>query len=152
MMQAMFANRRHVLSGIVALAAAAPTLAHAQGILDAATLGVTGDTGENQAVALQAALDQAAGAGQVLRLPAGTILVNGLEFPGNLVVEGVPGRTEIRTMADGGGFLVNDRGSLVLRDIGFAAGPAALTIAASDAITLERCRFRDADIGVAISM
>jgi uncharacterized secreted repeat protein (TIGR03808 family) len=151
MMQAMFANRRHVLSGIVALAAAAPTLAHAQGILDAATLGVTGDTGENQAVALQAALDQAAGAGQVLRLPAGTILVNGLEFPGNLVVEGVPGRTEIRTMADGGGFLVNDRGSLVLRDIGFAAGPAALTIAASDAITLERCRFRDADIGVAIN-
>src|SRR5690606_9454727 len=58
---------------------------------------------------------------------------------------------EIRTMADGGGFLVNDRGSLVLRDIGFAAGPAALTIAASDAITLERCRFRDADIGVAIN-
>jgi uncharacterized secreted repeat protein (TIGR03808 family) len=151
MMQAMSANRRHVLGGIATLAAAAPTLAHAQGILDAATLGVTGDSGENQAVALQAALDQAAGDGQVLRLPPGAILVTGLEFPGNLVVEGVPGRTEIRTMADGGGLVIHDRGSLVLRDIGFAAGPAALTISASDAIALERCRFRNAGIGVVIT-
>ena len=151
MMQAISANRRQVLGGLVTLAAATPTLAHAQGALDATMLSVTGDSGENQAIALQAALDQAADAGQVLRLPAGVILVTGLEFPGNLVVEGVPGRTEIRTMADGQGLLVNDRGSLVLRNIGFAAGTAALTITASDIIALERCRFRNAGIGVAIT-
>ena len=39
----------------------------------------------------------------------------------------------------------------MLRDIGFASGAAALTIEASDDITLERCRFRGAEIGVAIS-
>ncbi len=150
-MQPVSTNRRRLLGGIAALTAAAPGLAYAQGMLDATALGVIGDSGEDQAAVLQAALDQASGAGQVLRLPAGVIIVSSIEFPGNLIVEGVPGRTEIRTMADGKRLSIQDRGSLVLRDIGFAAGMAALVIEASDAITLERCRFRDADIGVAIT-
>jgi uncharacterized secreted repeat protein (TIGR03808 family) len=151
MMTMMLANRRRVLGGLVTLAAAAPALAHAQGMLDATELGVVADTGDSQAAALQAALEQAAATGQTLRLPAGTIHVTGIEFPGNLVVEGVPGKTELRTLPDGAGLSIYDRGSLVLRDINIAAGAAALTIAASDDIRLERCHFRNAGIGVAIA-
>jgi uncharacterized secreted repeat protein (TIGR03808 family) len=151
MMTMMLANRRRVLGSFVTVAAAAPVLAHGQGVLDAAALGVVADTGENQAAALQAALEQAATTGQTLRLPAGIIHVTGLDLPGNLVVEGVPGKTEIRTLPEGAGLAVSDRGSLVLRDIGIAAGAAALTIEASDHIRLERCHFRNAGIGVAIA-
>ena len=149
-MQTMLANRRRVLAGLATFAAATPSTARAQSILDAATLGVVADTGQNQALPLQAALQQAATAGQTLRLPPGIIDLSGLDIPGNVVVEGVPGKTELRTLPDGTGISVYDRGSLVLRDIGFASGAAALTIEASDDITLERCRFRGAEIGVAI--
>lgn len=150
-MHTLLANRRRVLAGLATLTATMPTMAQAQSTLDAATLGVVADTAENQGTALQSALEQAASAGQTLRLPAGTIHVLGLDIPGNLVVEGVPGKTELRTLPDGTGISVYDRGSLVLRDIGFASGAAALTIEASDDITLERCRFRNAQIGVAIA-
>lgn len=144
----MLANRRQILAGLAMLAAT--PAARAQSVLDAAALGVVGGTGENQGPALQSALDQAAASGQSLQLPAGIIHVRGLDFPSNLVVQGVPGSTELTVLPDGNGMFVQDRGSLVLRDIGFASGAAALTIEVSDDITLERCRFRAAGIGVSI--
>ena len=145
----MLANRRHVLAGLAILAAT--PAARAQSVLDATTLGVVGGTGQNQGAALQVALDQAAASGQVLQLPAGIIHVRGLDFPSNLVVQGVPGSTELTLLPDGTTMAVQDRGTLVLRDIGFAAGKVGLTIQASDDITLERCRFRVSDIGVNIT-
>ena len=144
-------SRRRALAGLATLAIAAPVATRAQSALDASTFGVVGDTGQDQTSALQQALDAAAAAGQTLHLPAGRIDVLGIDFPGNLVVQGVPGKTELTTMTEGRGMTIYDRGSLVLRDIGFASGAAALTIEASDDITLERCRFRGAEIGVAIS-
>lgn len=151
MIQVLPLNRRAALGGIATLAIAVPFAAHAQAMLDATTFGVVGDTGSDQTGAVQQALDAAAAAGQTLRLPAGIIHVLGLDFPGNLVVEGVPGKTELTTTDEGRGMAVHDRGSLVLRDIGFASGATALAIEASDDITLERCRFRGAEIGVGIS-
>lgn len=151
MMQTALANRRHALAILAGAGALLPGLAHGQSALDAATLGVVGDSEANQGPALQAALDQAATSGQSLRLPAGTIRINGLELPGNLLVEGVPGRTEIVVAADGQGLHVSDKGSLVLRDIGFSGGNDTLSIANSDAITLERCSFRNAAVGVSIT-
>lgn len=145
----MLANRRHVLAGL-ALLAATPA-ARAQSILDARTLGVVGDTGQNQGPALQAALDQAATAGQTLQLPPGIIHVAGLDFPSNLVVQGVPGSTELTLLPDGNAMSIHDRGPLVLRDIGFASGAVGLAIVASTDITLERCRFRASAIGVSIA-
>ncbi|WP_162247347.1 TIGR03808 family TAT-translocated repetitive protein [Devosia sp. Root635] len=145
----MLANRRLVLAGIASLAA--PPAARAQSVLDATTLGVAGDTAGDQGPLLQAALDQAATAGQALQLPAGIIQVSGLDFPSNLVVQGVPGRTELTLLPDGDNLSVHDRGSLVLRDIGFASGTAGIAIVASDDITLERCRFRGSEIGVSIA-
>lgn len=145
----MLATRRHVLAGLAVLAAT-PAV-RAQSVLDAATLGVVGGTGENQGAALQAALDQAAASGRMLQLPPGIIHVRGLDFPSNLVVQGVPGSTELTLLPDGNAMSVHDRGTLVLRDIGFAGGAAGLIIEASDDITLERCRFRSSDIGVSIS-
>jgi len=149
MRKTMLANRRHVLAGLAILAAT--PAARAQSVLDATTLGVVGGTGQNQGAALQVALDQAAASGQVLQLPAGIIHVRGLDFPSNLVVQGVPGSTELTLLPDGTAMAVQDRGTLVLRDIGFAAGKVGLTIQASDDITLERCRFRVSDIGVSIT-
>lgn len=143
----MLVHRRHVLAGL-ALVVVTPVAARAQTVLDATTFGVIGDSGQNQGAALQAALEQAAASGQTLQLPSGNIAVGGLDFPANLVVQGVPGRTELTLLAEGGGLSVQNRAAVVLRDIGFSGG---LSISVSDDITLERCRFRNAAIGVGIS-
>lgn len=150
MIESYLVNRRRMLAASLCLAAGLPTSASAQGFLDATTLGLVGDSAANQGPTLQTALEQAALAGQTLRLPAGKISVMGLDLPGNLVVEGISGRTEIHVMVDGQGLLVSDKGSLVLRDVGFSGGDATLTIQNSDAITLERCRFRNAATGLSI--
>lgn len=142
-------RRRNVLAGL-ALLAAAPAI-RAQSILDAGALGVAGDTDADQGPALQAAVDEAAAAGQMLQLPAGIIQVGGLELPSNLVIQGVPGRTELTVLPGGNGIGVLDRGALVLRDIGFAGGERALAIKASDDIALDRCHFRNAGIGIDIA-
>src|SRR5215217_6293991 len=138
-------TRRQVLAGIAMLAAATP--ARAQAVLDATTLGLVPDSDADQSVFLQNALDQAATAGQSLRLPRGTIHAQGLNFPGNLVVEGVPGSTVISAVSGGIVGTLAGRNALVLRDIGFAGsgsadeGPHLLSFENGDAITLERCAF-----------
>ncbi|MGV8854314.1 MAG: TIGR03808 family TAT-translocated repetitive protein [Devosia sp.] len=151
MIQLPLVHRRHFLAGTAALAAACPLAAHAEPVLDAASLGVLGDTGGDQTEPLQAALDQAAASGQSLRLPAGVIMVQGLSLPGNLLIEGVPGRTWLTGAAGGTGVLVQDKSSLSLRDVGFAGGASGLSITGSDAITLERCGFRKGELGINIS-
>ena len=148
MMHTFHANRRHVLAG---LATIMPVGVRAQPLLDATTLGIVGDSELDQSASMRLAVEKAAATGQTLRLPPGTIRVMGLDLPGNLVVEGVPGRTQITAVADGPGIAIANQGSLVLRDIGFSGGAAALTIENSENITLERCRFHDAEIGVAIT-
>ncbi|MCS6759745.1 MAG: TIGR03808 family TAT-translocated repetitive protein [Candidatus Devosia euplotis] len=120
-------------------------------MLEATTLGVAGGTGRDQTAAMQAALDQAAASGQALRLPGGAIHVRGLALPGNLIVEGVPGSTELTVLPDGSGVAIHDRGSLILRDIGFTGEATALSIAASDDIIIERRRFHCARLGITIS-
>ena len=144
-------NRRHVIAALAALPVLAPALARAQSSLDATSLGVVGDSGVDQSPALQLALQQAASAGPSLRLPPGVINVRNIDSPGNIIVEGVPGRTELSAAADANAAVITDRGSVVLRDIGFAGGNTGLLIEYSDDITIERCRFRNSGIGVAIT-
>ena len=146
-------RRRTVLAGL-ALLTASTTLARAQSALDAAAHGVTGDTGEDQSQSLQDAIDQAARAGQILRLPPGVIIAQGLVLPGNLMIEGVPGRTNVQS---GGDVIARASGisGLVLRDVIFSGGTvsdieALLSIAASDAVTLERCAFSSAPVSALI--
>ena len=147
-------KRRHLLAGFAALAV---TPVRAQGALDATSLGLVPDSEADQSELLQLAMDQAAGAGQVLRLPRGSILAQGLNFPGNLAVEGVPGSTAIAphpdsTMGIGG---LAERGALVFRDVIFAGrGPGAeapdlLSFERASDVAFERCTFRDAP-GIAI--
>ena len=146
--------RRAVLTGLAALAAAP---AHGQAVLDASSLGLVSDSDADQSEILQAALDMAAGAGQLLRLPRGGIRAQGLNFPASLVVEGVPGSTEISPFSGGPIGSLYERGSLVLRDIAFAGRgtaeetPALLSFEYGDGIALERCTFRGAP-AVAISI
>ena len=142
------ATRRAVLAGLGGFAFAA-TGVRAQTVLDAASLGVVGGSPIDQSAQLQQALNSAAASGQTLRLPPGSILAADILLPSNLIVEGVPGSTELRS----GGTVVakayNAR-SLVLRDITFSGGPIGqdapglLVVEASDLIVLERCTFRDA--------
>jgi len=150
MNQSLLANRRHVLAGSIALAAAAPLEARAQSVLEPSSLGLTANSGLDQSAVLQRALDLAAAAGQILRLPMGNILASNLVFPSKLIVEGVPGST-VLSSADGGviGNIV-ERNSVIIRDINFTGTgsaqqtPSLLHVEASDGITLERCALGDA--------
>ena len=148
MTRATLLSRRIVLAGL-ALTIVATRHAHGQSPLDASSLGVQADTGQDQSQALQAAMDQAASTGQLLRLPPGVIEITELRIPGNLAVEGVPGRTELFVIAGGAGISIG-ASAVTLREIGFSGGEVALTVFASDAITLERCRFRAASVGLGI--
>ena len=150
MTQPQLATRRRMLAGIATLAVAAPMTARAQSVLDASAGGLIGGSDADQSTTLQRLLDSAAGAGQTLRLPGGIIHATNIAFPGNIVVEGVPGSTTLSAINGGIIGTVADRGSLVLRDIAFVgsgtaeATPTLLSIETSDAITLERCNFRNA--------
>jgi uncharacterized secreted repeat protein (TIGR03808 family) len=130
------ANRRQVLVGLAGAGLVEPAFGQAESLLP--------DSDADQSMALQTALHAATGSGH-LRLPAGRFRVSGIRFPGNLVVEGVPGATWL--VANGASVgAASGIANLVLRDIGFAgdSGEAVLySIEASQAITVERCSFRD---------
>lgn len=148
-------NRRQALAGIALLAATVP--ARAQDLLDATTLGLVADSEADQSDVLQHALGRAADTGQALRLPRGIIYAQGLDLPGGLVVEGVPGSTTVCSYSGGMIASIHEHHSLVLRDIGFAGrgtaeeAPALLSLEYAEGITLERCAFRDAP-GVAVNI
>ena len=148
-------TRRQVLAGIALLAAAAP--ARAQTTLDATTLGLVEGSDADQSDILQHALGRAADSGQVLRLPRGIIYAQGLDLPGNLIVEGVPGSTTIASISGGTIGSIHEHNALVLRDIAFTGRSTAegtqglLSLEYADSITLERCAFRGAP-GIAVSI
>lgn len=106
----------------------------------------------DQSEALQQALHAATGTGR-LTLPAGRFQVSGLLFPGQLVVEGVPGATWLVASGSTIG-TISGVADLVLRDIGFTgdSGDAPLLgLDAASSILLERCRFRDSG-GIALGL
>ena len=148
-------TRRQVLAGIAVLAAATP--ARAQTGLDATTLGLVADSEADQSDILQHALGRAADSGQVLRLPRGIIYAQGLDLPGNLIVEGVPGSTTISSFSGGTIGSIHEHNALVLRDITFSGRGTAegiqglLSLEYADGITLERCAFRGAH-GIAVTI
>lgn len=148
-------TRRQVLAGIALLAAATP--ARAQTGLDATTLGLVAGSEADQSDILQYALGRASDSGQVLRLPRGIIYAQGLDLPGNLVVEGVPGSTTISSFSGGTIGSIHEHNALVLRDITFSGRGTAegtqglLSLEYADSITLERCTFRGAP-GIAVTI
>lgn len=155
MMKTMLATRRNVLAAFAVMAAT--PAARAQSVLDATTLGLVEGSDADQSDILQHALGRAADSGQVLRLPRGTIYAQGLDLPGNLIVEGVPGSTTIASISGGTIGSIHEHNALVLRDIIFAGRGTAegtqglLSLEYADNITLERCAFRGAP-GIAVSI
>jgi len=131
-------SRRQIMAGLTGLAASLPAATYAQtGALDP-----TSDA--DQSGALQSALHAASTTGR-LSLPAGRFRVSGLRIPGNLLVEGVPGATWLIGMGSMIG-AISAQSNIVLRDIGFvgdSGSDALFGIEASEAVTLERCLFRD---------
>lgn len=140
-------SRRHLLASAAGLALAAP--ARAAGALHAADFGVAADVAEDQTAALQEALLAAGTGGQPLHLPAGIIFVQNLMFPGNLLIEGVPGSTTLVGRQGAAVARIANVGDLTLRHIGFGPDSAGegtgnlLDIEAADSVLLERCRFRN---------
>ncbi|WEK02827.1 MAG: TIGR03808 family TAT-translocated repetitive protein [Candidatus Devosia phytovorans] len=151
MTHALRLSRRSMLKACLSSAAVLPVAAHAQGMLDASSEGLVGNLSDDQSELVRSILERASAAGQSVRLPTGTIRISALDLPGNVIVEGVPGQTEIAILPDGSGLRIADMASVVLRDIAISGGTNALTISNSSEITLERCRFSDADVGVSLS-
>ena len=129
-------GRRQVVCGLAGLSLVRPALAQTESLLP--------DSDSDQSAALQTALHAAAASGY-LRLPAGRFRVSGIRFPGNMVVEGIPGATWlVGSGAEIG--TISAQSDIVLRDIGFAGdagGEPLLAVNAATNVTLDRCRFRD---------
>jgi uncharacterized secreted repeat protein (TIGR03808 family) len=165
-------NRRQALAGIATALAFGPTVALARSAatpaakaaaarpvagspparaaawLDGADFGILPETAADQSPAVQAALDAAQQAARPLRLPAGHILVQNLNFPGSTEVWGQPGATILvgwKGAPIGRAFAAND---LVLNGLAFsgaagdaAAGGGLLEIEGSTGIRIGNCRF-----------
>jgi len=131
-------NRRQLLAGLSGLALSLPLATRAQGN------GLDPASDADQSSAFQDALFAASGTGR-LTLPPGRFRVSGVQFPANLIVEGVPGATWL--IANGAEIgAIGAQSNLTLRDIGFvgdSGADALLRIMAGTNITLERCLFRD---------
>jgi uncharacterized secreted repeat protein (TIGR03808 family) len=143
-------TRRIMLAGGAALLAA-PAIA--QNALDGAGFGLVAGSDADQSAALQAAMDEAAGRGLVLHLPAGRIRAQGLQMRSGLVLEGAPGLTIIRGDSDVTILAVEGLSQAIIRDVAFT-GPASthlIYLSNSDGVTLERCAFQGgAGVGINI--
>lgn len=147
-------KRRHLIAGFAALTAI-PAGAQA---LEATSLGLVPDSEADQTEILQAAIDQAVGSGQALRLPPGNIRAQGLTLPWGLVMEGVPTLSSISLHPDQSTLpiaSIYERGSALFRDIifygtGATSAPADLfSFEYAGSVTFERCRFENVS-GIAL--
>jgi uncharacterized secreted repeat protein (TIGR03808 family) len=86
---------------------AAPLVVRAE--IDAISLGVRPNLEVDQSSALQHAIDQAAAAGAVLRMPPGLYRTGALQLPPYSIIVGVPGST--RLVMTGGPSLLSSSGS-----------------------------------------
>jgi uncharacterized secreted repeat protein (TIGR03808 family) len=97
----MTINRRSLFAAFAASAgmagAATPALADAtpRAEIDATSLGLRPNAPEDQSAVLQRAIERAAAARSVLRLPAGDYRAGSLQLPPYAVLTGVPGATRI---------------------------------------------------------
>jgi len=109
-------NRRRLFAafaGAASAGTAGPAVARdeptARAEIDAASLGVRPNAELDQSAALQRAIERAAGAGAVLRLPPGIYRAGALHLPSYTTIAGIAGATQI-VMA-GGPSLLSSTGS-----------------------------------------
>jgi uncharacterized secreted repeat protein (TIGR03808 family) len=141
-------RRRHLIAGFTA---AAVVPARAQSSFDASMAGLVPGSEADQSEILQAAINLAVGAGQVLRLPPGNIRAQGLTLPWGLVMEGAPTLSSISPHPDKANFAIAsiyERGSVLFRDITFYGNaseggePADLfSFEYTSDVVFERCSF-----------
>lgn len=139
-----FLTRRRVLGGMAA-GLVLPAFAGFARAVRAAEFGIVADTGADQSVALQAALDEARARGVTLELPAGRIVAGDLRAGTGLRLVGQPGRTVLA--APGPRVLgIADAEGVVIEGVGFeAAGGDAggvVEIERSEGVVLRSCRLR----------
>jgi uncharacterized secreted repeat protein (TIGR03808 family) len=113
----MSMDRRRLFAafaGVASAGAATPALARdstatPRAEIDATALGLRPNAQEDQSTILQRAIERAAAAGVVLRLPSGDFRVGALQLPPYAAVAGVPGTT--RLIMAGGPSLLSSSGS-----------------------------------------
>ncbi len=97
-------NRRSLFAAVAGVSAGAVSPARAANTADggapraerdAVSLGVRPNAAEDQTAALQGAIDRAAAAGSVLRLPPGVYRAGGLQLPSYAAIAGAPGTTQL---------------------------------------------------------
>jgi len=88
-------------------------VAELRGTLDATEFGVIPDSGRDQSVLLQDAINRAVERGRALFLPAGNYPVANLRLPTGAMIVGVPGRTRLAYMGGGGNMVVSEGASYV---------------------------------------
>ncbi|MFZ2101559.1 MAG: TIGR03808 family TAT-translocated repetitive protein [Oricola sp.] len=156
-------NRRQFLSslGASALSTAAPGAALAQtrllsdaslrGTKSAAEYGVLPGLAGDQSAAFQAMLNTAATAGDAVFLPGGTYVLSGIRLPSGMLLEGVPGRTQLAH--SGSGPLLQSAGSesitlrgLLIDGLGRPAGEdeGLIDLRNVDGLSIETCTLRGA--------
>ena len=119
--------------------------------IDAGALGVRANAAEDQSAALQRAIERAAAAGAVLRLPPGIYRVGALQLPSHAALAGVAGAT--RLVMTGGPSMLSATGSdhvslsgLVLdgANIPLADGRGLVHLAQGRAVRITDCEIVDA--------
>ncbi len=155
-------DRRSLFAAFAASAgagAATPVLARdagdvpptARAEIDAGALGVRANAAEDQSAALQHAIERAAAAGAVLRLPPGIYRVGALQLPSHAALAGVAGAT--RLVMTGGPSMLSATGSdhvslsgLVLdgANIPLADGRGLVHLAQGRAVRITDCEIVDA--------
>jgi len=130
-------------------AVTAPAIARGQG-LSALDFGLVPDAAGDQTERLREALAAASASGRTLVLPPGTFLVQSLDLPGNLVIEGTPGRTFLAGYQGEPVAVASGVTGLVLRHLGFESDRASpmgssalLSILASADVRLDTVQFRN---------
>jgi uncharacterized secreted repeat protein (TIGR03808 family) len=141
-------SRRGFVVGVAALGAAATVRpATAASTLDAGELGVVAGSGNDQTVALEAAMADAATQGKPLFLPAGDYRIADLQIPANLSVMG-GGRARLVPAGSGRLAYIANVTDVVLDGVIFSgeggvlgSDQGLLEVFSADRVSIGNCRF-----------
>lgn len=132
-----------------AVAASAVPAGAATGFISATDLGLKPNGKGDQSTALQKAITKAAERGLALLLPGGRYEISALRIDRPVVLQGIPGQTQLVT-PKGAGVLVIETGMAMLDGLGFAGmgkaqneDAALLSVRNCASLSISNCDFRD---------
>lgn len=132
-----------------AVAAGSVPAGAATGFISATDLGLKPNDKGDQSAALQKAITKAAERGLALLLPGGRYEISALRVDRPIVLQGIPGQTQLVTRKDAG-VLVIEAGMVTLDGLGFAGSgkaqnedAALVSVQNCASLSISNCDFRD---------